>query len=74
VFDTIIKFFYGLETEKRLPVGQTTLLHVQDRQLVWKGVSMLDQNPVRRNVAEQAMARYGLLIRDSITSFSPGAD
>ena len=47
---------YGLETENGL-----SLEYVKERQSVWRRISMVALNPIRQDVAKQAVDRYGLI-------------
>ncbi len=61
---------YGLETEKRLPPDKQSLDYLKERQRTWRQVSMMDRNPLRRQVAEQAVSRYGFLLDELLQRHS----
>ena len=61
---------YGVEMEKRLPFGRATVEHAGERQQAWSEVSMSAHDPIRRRLAERAVARYGLILHE-LTSASP---
>jgi hypothetical protein len=58
---------YGLEMEKRLPVGSITLSHVGLRQRYWDLKSKVGYAAVFREVAQHAARRYGMFIDTLIT-------
>ena len=54
---------YGLENAQRLPLGRLQDTdYVSQRQQHWRDLSQRDRVPVRREVAERAVARLGLLL------------
>lgn len=54
---------YGIETAKRLP-GNITFEEVVERQHYWADVRLRARNPIRRDVAARAEARYGLVLSE----------
>ncbi len=55
---------YGMETNKRLPPSRITVTYVEERQQYWGQVSALDRNPIRCQVADRAVTRYGLILNE----------
>jgi GTPase SAR1 family protein len=55
---------HGMEVEKRLPTEQISPSYVRTRQRVWREISMYDQQPIRREVAEQVVKRYGFILKE----------
>lgn len=53
---------YGLELEKRLPVGRIAVSYAEGRQQYWSEINAWDRNPTRVAVAERAVARYGHIL------------
>jgi hypothetical protein len=58
---------YGVETEKRLPLGRATIEHVAERQQAWSEVSISARDSIRRRIAERAVARYGVILHELTT-------
>jgi hypothetical protein len=57
---------YGLATDKRLPVGQGSIEYVEQRQVFWRQANVLGRKPVRREVAEHAVWRYGAILDELV--------
>jgi GTPase SAR1 family protein len=55
---------HGMELERRLPPGQVSLGYATKRQIFWREISIDDANPLRREVAQQAMSRYGFILEE----------
>jgi hypothetical protein len=55
---------YGTVLEKRLPPDQISLEYVTKRQITWREVTRDDANPLRRDVAQQVVYRYGFLLEE----------
>jgi hypothetical protein len=55
---------YGMELEKRLPPCEITFEYVRGRQIYWRGISIDDANPLRRDVAQQVSSRYGFIMEE----------
>ena len=55
---------YGVEMEKRLPSGRATVGYAGERQQAWSEVNLSARDPVRRSLAERAVARYGLRLHE----------
>ena len=55
---------YSLEIEQRLPHGKREITYVETRQMYWRRVSLTDRNAERRDVAERASERYGLILAE----------
>jgi hypothetical protein len=55
---------YGLETARRLPGHEQDVAHIAARQQVWRQVRVQDRSPVRTEVADRAVARYGLILAE----------
>ena len=53
---------YGFENEKRLRSDKLTLEEVGRRQQHWRQVALEQRNPIRTQVAERAVIRYGLIL------------
>ncbi len=54
---------YGLETKTRLaPAGKISIEYVEERQLFWRNMSRTARENIRRDVAERATDRYGLVL------------
>lgn len=58
---------YGIELEKRLLPSQIALGYVRERQIYWREISIDDANPVRRDVAQQVVSRYGFILEEIVT-------
>jgi GTPase SAR1 family protein len=55
---------YGMDLEKRLPPGQVSFEYVREHQIYWRGISIDDANPLRRDVAQQVASRYGFILEE----------
>ena len=55
---------YGMELEKRLPPGQISFEYVRRRQVYWRAINIDDANPLRRDVAQQVVSRYGFFMEE----------
>jgi hypothetical protein len=55
---------YGMELEKRLPPGQISFEYVRGRQISWRETTIDDANPLRRDVAQQVVSRYGFILEE----------
>lgn len=63
---------YGLEIEKRLPVGRANINFAAARQQAWSEVSMSARDAARRRLAERAVARYGLILHELTAGHAGG--
>ncbi|HKP51293.1 MAG TPA: dynamin family protein [Chloroflexia bacterium] len=55
---------YGLDAASRLSAKQDDVSYIETRQRFWLQASMMDRRPVRREVADRAVWRYGALLSD----------
>ena len=55
---------YGVETDKRLARGQTTVAYAAQRQGAWADVRVRTRDAIRLRLAERAEARYGLILHE----------
>jgi hypothetical protein len=55
---------HGMELEKRLPPGSVSLEYATKRQIYWREVSIDDASPLRRDVAQQVVSRYGFILEE----------
>ncbi len=53
---------YGFENEKRLRSDKLTLDQVGQRQQHWREIAFAERNPIRTQVAERTVTRYGLIL------------
>jgi len=53
---------YGVEIDKRLPLDRRSVGMIQEQQQLWRQISMQDRNSIRRDVAQRAVVRYGLIL------------
>ena len=53
---------YGFENDKRLRSGKVSLAEVGRRQQHWHQFSFEQRSPIRTQVAERAVTRYGLIL------------
>jgi hypothetical protein len=63
---------YGVETEKRLPPGRASLGYVGERQQAWNEARWRARDPARQQVAERAVACYGLILHELLKG-GPGS-
>ena len=59
---------YGLEAERRLNGAPTMPRYVDERQQYWNEVAKWDAQPIRAEVAQRAVTRYGLVLRELLES------
>lgn len=58
---------YGLETDKRLPPGRMgDDAYLDERQQEWLTISQYARSAIRRDVAERAVTRYGLIMEEEM--------
>jgi hypothetical protein len=57
---------YGLDLEKRLPPNRLDVAYVEQRQQHWSEISDWDRDPLRAQVAERAVSRYGHILDELI--------
>jgi len=55
---------YGMEVEQRLQYGYRIVERIEERQHVWGQIATLSRNPIRRDVAQRAVWRYGLILAE----------
>jgi predicted ribonuclease YlaK len=53
-----------VELEKRLPPCQILFEYVRGRQISWRAINFDDANPLRRDVAQQVISRYGFIMEE----------
>lgn len=55
---------YGMETNKRLPPANAKIRYIAQRQQFWRQIEQMDRRDVRREVAERAVYRYGVILNE----------
>jgi hypothetical protein len=55
---------YGMELEKRLGGAPPSTRYVDERQQYWSEVAKWDTQPIRAGVAQRAVTRYGIVLRE----------
>jgi hypothetical protein len=55
---------YGIETNKRLPPANAEGGDIAQRQQLWRQIEQMARSNIRREVAERAVYRYGVILNE----------